>query len=529
LEFECRIHRAGDGAERWIWVRGAPQLDADGRVVRLAGVVADVTEAKSADAAREQAVTALAESEARIIEVERYARRHAESARRATDRAAARMAQLQQLTAALAATHDEADAARIIVAEVRQATGAATGSLMLRRPRETEGAQVERGPGGRFVHWLIGDGDLLDLVRQEGFRDGIEPPATHFTITTPIPTATCVRTGEPVFLDGQEEIVRTYPAMADVARQQPIHAVASIPLEVGGRVVGAMTYTFAEPRRFAREDRELFVALARQAAQALERTWLADAERRARHAAELALAEAEQANAAKSQFLAATSHELRTPLNAIGGYAQLMEMELYGPTTPEQRDALARVTRAQQQLLALINDILHFAKLEAGETLLDLADVPVHEVARQVEELLAPQLRQKGIAYDFSGACDPAIVAHADRDRLRQILVNLVGNAGKYTDAGGALWLSAASAGGQVCVDVRDTGRGIPAEKLEAIFEPFVQLHGSYTAQQGVGLGLAISRDLARRMGGDVTVRSEVGAGSWFTVVLPGAAAPEVR
>ena len=241
---------------------------------------------------------------------------------------------------------------------------------------------------------------------------------------------------------------------------------------------------------------------------------------RARLEIAAARAEAERANKAKSEFLAAMSHDLRTPLNSIGGYADLAAEGVYGPTSEAQRKAMARIRRASDHLLSLINDILGFAKVEAGRLSLQLADVSVKNAVAEAVAMVEPQAAKKGLALIARhGATE--IRAHADRERLTQILTNLLTNAVKFT-ATGSIAVEWQAGEKLVSVSVRDTGRGIPAEKLTAVFEPFVQAgRSAEEQQQGVGLGLAISRQLARAMGGDLTVESTVGEGSTFTLRLP--------
>jgi PAS domain S-box-containing protein len=249
----------------------------------------------------------------------------------------------------------------------------------------------------------------------------------------------------------------------------------------------------------------------------------------ARAEAERQRAAAEEANRAKSQFLSTMSHELRTPLNAIGGYVELIEMGLRGPVTDPQRVDLERIRRANQHLMSLISDILNFARLEAGRVELHLADVTLGDVVADLEPLIGPQLAAKELTFS-SEACAPGTpdaphAVRADPEKLRQVLLNLLSNAIKFTAAGGrvALTCETDAAAGVVHVRVADTGRGIPASQRRRIFEPFVQVDRHLTAasQQGVGLGLAISRDLARGMGGDLTLESEEGVGSTFTLTLP--------
>ena len=243
----------------------------------------------------------------------------------------------------------------------------------------------------------------------------------------------------------------------------------------------------------------------------------------ARAEAEAARADAEAANRAKGDFLAIMSHELRTPLNAIGGYAELMQMGIRGPLTPEQAEDLRRIQTSQRHLLGLINEVLNYAKLETGSVHYDLDDVPVREALAAAESLVAPQARAKGLALS-SDDCERTLAVRADPEKLRQILVNLLSNAVKFTAPGGRIEMTSGSGEHRVAIRIRDTGIGIAPDKLEAIFDPFVQVRSDLTRpHEGSGLGLAISRDLARGMGGDLFVESAPGAGSVFTLLLPAA------
>ena len=244
---------------------------------------------------------------------------------------------------------------------------------------------------------------------------------------------------------------------------------------------------------------------------------------------EQARTEAEAANRIKGDFLASMSHELRTPLNAIGGYVDLLDLGIHGPVTEPQRAALMRITANQKHLLTLINDILSYAKLEAGQVQFDLRPLAVAELLSNVEPLVAPLSEAKGIAYSVH-ECDLSIHLVGDEERVRQILLNLVTNAIKFTPSGGWVVLTCEADSDWVDIHVRDNGPGIPPEKQQTIFDPFTQVDRRLNSpQEGVGLGLAISRDLARGMGGELSVGSVPGEGSTFTLRLPATEQPRGR
>jgi PAS domain S-box-containing protein len=248
-------------------------------------------------------------------------------------------------------------------------------------------------------------------------------------------------------------------------------------------------------------------------------------ERRARQERELQLEQkriaAEASNKAKTEFLTAMSHELRTPLNAIIGYVDLLEAGVHGQLSDGQRETLLRVRRSSKLLLALINDVLNIARIEAGQVIYTVRTVRVADVLHDVDLLMAPQYKSAGIRLSIEA--DSALMMEADPERTQQILLNLLGNSLKFTPAGGSVSVRVRADDEFVYLDVADTGSGIAPEKQEVIFDPFVQIdrHRTSESLQGVGLGLSISRQLARGMDGDLTVASVQGAGSTFTVSLP--------
>jgi signal transduction histidine kinase len=305
------------------------------------------------------------------------------------------------------------------------------------------------------------------------------------------------------------------PANLDILRQLGIGSLLTVPLIARNRLLGAITFVSAERNlAFSKEDTELAEAVANRGALALDNAQVYD----------LALVlqrSAETANRAKTAFLGAMSHELRTPLNAIGGYIDLLDMGLRGPVTANQHADFARVKTNQQHLALLITEILNFVRVEGGRESYLISDVKACESIQRAIDLIEPLFGQKGLVFDGING-DDSIVARADPERVVQILINLFSNSIKFTAPGGRISASCAVTSDTVTIGVSDTGLGIAPEKHEAIFKPFIQLKESLADREsGVGLGLAISRDLARAMNGDLTVESAEGKGARFTLSLP--------
>jgi signal transduction histidine kinase len=299
----------------------------------------------------------------------------------------------------------------------------------------------------------------------------------------------------------------------DAATQSALENLARgpllvVPVHTNGQLAGALTFgRDAGAPPYDEADQRLASELAGFAA-------LAIAQRRA-------TAAAEESARAKSEFLTMMSHELRTPLNAIAGYAQLLEMGFRGPLNEGQKDAVDRILHGQRHLLELVDSVLTFSRLTSGRLVLDDADVSSAAVLATASDPVLGDFAEAGIDFRILRCAGDARV-QGDRDRTAQILRHLLTNATKFTPRGGSVTLACEADEGMVRFVVTDTGRGIPAEQQEAIFHPFVQAEKGHTrSADGSGLGLAIGRELAERMGGTLTVASEVGAGSRFVLSLP--------
>ncbi len=400
----------------------------------------------------------------------------AEAAQRAAELVATRARRLQALTAAFASAQTIDEVCEVAVTQIVAATGAITGIMVL----------------------LDETGETAGIVGNTGLPQSVASRYAEMHVSTDVgPTADALRSGEPVFVEGREGadgLFARYPTLHDRFVEVGAHMVASVPLRIGAHRFGAISFTFGVLPD-GQAHRHFLLALAQQASQALERARLLLAEQRARAAAE-------EANAAKMTFLAMMSHELRTPLNALGGFLELLLLELRGPITPTQRGDLERMRRSHSHLLNLINDVLNYAQIDTGHAQYDIRPVGVGGVLRRIEELVSVQCQAKAILCELR-IPDPQPVVMADEERLGQILLNLLSNAIKYTPRGGGLTVWTEQGDGEVCTRVRDTGIGVPADKLAAIFNPFMQVGRRLnTPGEGVGLGLAISRDLAIGMGG---------------------------
>ena len=452
-----------DGAYRWVAARAAPMLEPDGSVREWIGTHTDVDASKRAS-----------EERLRLFESERAARLAAERAM-ARLRAAWGVADAASAASSLdEMLHTLSDRLRVAL-QVDEATVlllTADGTHLLVRAS----VGLEREPGSDEP-----------IALGEGFSGQV------------------ALSREPIVVPDVSQTETASPFLREC-----LASLLGAPMHALGRLVGVIHVGSVAPREFTEEDVLLLQLVADRVAHAIDRARLLDAEREAR-------AEAELANRAKMEFLAMMSHELRTPLNAIAGYAELLEMGLRGPLNPQQIADVRSIHRNERHLLSLIDEVLTFAKIDAGRIRLELEHVRVGAALGSMSDLIAPQMEQKQIQYSLE-PCHASLAVVADVEKFQQIVLNLLSNAVKFTSDGGRITVSADVDPGdtqRVLVRVSDTGIGIPEDQLDAIFEPFVQVDSGHTrTTQGTGLGLAISRDLARAMGGDLVARSGKGAGA---------------
>ncbi len=405
------------------------------------------------------------------------------------------------------------------------------------------GAALElAGAAGAARDW----GDLLG--------DACVDRAPRLPLDRDHPLADAVRTGAPVFCASREVLAARYPAVAVAAARHGVHALAAVPARHLGRVHGAVALLFDRPRRLTAEDRATLRALAGRYARALAHARLyysehaaraeaeaaRAAEAEARREAERARESAERANRAKDDFLAVVSHELRTPLQAVIGFSELLDAGLAGPLTGAQREFVERIQAGGAQLLHLIEELLGFARTQAGQETVHVETFDAAATVAQVVAMAAPLAERKRLALRVDAPTHGVRFA-SDPFKVRQIVTNLVGNAVKFTARGEVAvqvegWdrdgrpPAPGAAAARLRVTVRDTGPGIPAEHREAVFAPFVQVAAPDTRTAGgTGLGLSVVRQLARLLGGEVRlVASEPGRGSVFEAELPCVArAPE--
>lgn len=362
----------------------------------------------------------------------------------------------------------------------------------------------------------------LDKLRREGAQ--LEPEALQTHLRASKAVLDELRTEITDLGDGEAKLVTERIAAAAVARRR--ESIANVVMAVIGLAGAAialwmLSTGIIRPLQTAATNAERLASGLPLMPPPVARDEIGQLAERL-HRASLLLAdraeEARSANRAKTEFLSRTSHELRTPLNVILGFAQLLETDLRG--TPAAAN-VAQVLGAGRHLLSLIDEMLDIARIESGEIVLRPQPVTLAPLLQEVQALVAPLAAQKDVTLELASAASLSV--QADRQRLRQVLLNLLTNAIKFNRPGGSVRLSAVVDGPRVRIDVADTGVGIAKEQIARLFSPFERLDAERLGVEGTGLGLAISHQLMKRMQGSIEVRSEVGQGSTFTLVLEGA------
>jgi PAS domain S-box-containing protein len=493
--FSLGDHRESD--ERWVLCTATPVVDERGAVVRVVSVFHDLTERVQRERSLESGARNLHQMTARLevtVERLRMERENALNARSDAEASLKRVVALQAMAAALAEANTAEEVANVVIERGMQALGGVSGALLA---FEAEGDSLELVraigvPAQKVARWTteraFERGRLAGILK----RDGL---------------STVTRTKDSV---SDDDIGHTASeTLQSLMGPDPLAMIAVTARE---RPIGLLAFSLPDRGALSSRDRDFVAALGRHCAQALDRTRLFAAERQAREAAELA-------SRAKSEFLAVVSHELRTPLNAILGYEELLETEVAGPMSDTQKHHLSRIRESTRHLLALIEQILSLSRTQTGKEDLRIESVDAIALARDTVALLAPQIQRKGLTLDLI-LPEGEVGLRTDPRKVRQILLNLLSNAVKFTETG-AVKLELTRGNGSCAFRVRDTGRGVDDLDRERIFEPFFQVPEDGMPTSGTGLGLPVARELARHLGGDVTVESRPGEGSTFTVQLP--------
>lgn len=442
---------------RWVHVSYVPDRDPDGAVRGVVAIVQDISERK-----REEA----------------------------------RTQRLQALIEALSQSLTEAQVARVIVCEGSAALGAMTGGV-----------------------WCLNStGDALDLIASDGHSPEEAAQWQHLPLGAALPVPEAARSVQGVYAERHEDVVRRYPVIAAARWTPGVEAIAALPMQLDGRVVGVLGLSWNRPQAFVEGERQFMQALARQCAQALDRARLYEAEQRAR-------LEAEAASRAKDHFLAALSHELRTPLTPV--LMALSDLEVRAPLSPELREEVAMMRRNIDLEVRLIDDLLDVSRVISGKMSLQLQPVRVHELLHAVLDIVHAEVADKNLELRcHADAADDCV--QADPARLQQVLWNLLKNSVKFTPAGGRIELRTRSEAGRFELQVIDTGAGIEPAVLPGIFNFFEQ-GGPHITRQfgGLGLGLAVSKAIVDALHGSLVAHSD-GAqrGCTMTLSLPTMATP---
>ncbi len=354
----------------------------------------------------------------------------------------------------------------------------------------------------------------LEVAHRDPLKKSLLQELQHSSLDpqTPHPVLEAFRTRKPILASTFGEESLTPLALSDrqaaIARELGVASLMVVPMVARDRALGAIALISSNPdRRFGDQDLALAQDIATRGALALDNARLYE--------------EARKANQTKTDFLAIVSHDLRTPLNAIMGYAELLLMGIPERVPDAASERLRRVQASAKHLLYLLDELLDFARLDSGKEKVHVQDVDLVDVAREVGVVMEPLVTRRGLQFDLAVPATP-LALQTDPDKLRQVLLNLVGNAVKYTERGLVRLEIREDPPRGAVIRVSDTGVGVAENHLTQIFEPFWQVDETQRLHEGgTGLGLSVVQRLVRLLGGEVSVESELGRGSTFTVVLP--------
>jgi PAS domain S-box-containing protein len=339
---------------------------------------------------------------------------------------------------------------------------------------------------------------------------------TRLSAATGSQSAYTLHVGEPVIVEDMATETR-FP-ISDQIRKAGVVSGVTVMIATGEQRIGVLSAFTHRRRSFTKDDVFFLQSVANVLTAAIVR-------QRAEESIRLAREQAETANRAKSEFLSRMSHELRTPLNAILGFTQLLELDA---PNPSQAESISHISRAGKHLLSLINEVLDIARIESGRLALSPEPINVCEFLTGVVELIRPVAQRYDVELHLEfGDREPDDYVQADQQRLKQVMLNLLSNAVKYNRPEGHVYITCQPVEtGRYRIDVRDTGRGIPATMLPRLFVPFERLGAESTDIEGTGIGLALSRGIVTALEGELTVQSTEGVGSTFSVTLPRTSAP---
>jgi signal transduction histidine kinase len=365
------------------------------------------------------------------------------------------------------------------------------------------------GAAAASVYQMNQAGDALTLVRSFGYPEELLVGFQQVPLTSNVPLAEAAKTGRPKFFKKREELDVSYPGL--LRDEANFASWAALPLQVEGRRLGTLGISFSEERDFDATECDFMVTMSRLCAQALERANLYEAAQQAR-------AEAESSRRTRENLLAVVSHDLRNPLSAIATTASLLAKSDPLREPPGRTNKFGNnILRAAQRMDRLIVDLLDLAKIESGRLVIEPQMHDVASIVKDSVEILAPVASGRGLALTLEPP-SPELRIFCDRERVLQILSNLIGNALKFTSDGGAITVSARDREGETRFSIADTGCGIASDQLPHIFDRYWQAKG---ARDGVGLGLSIAKGLVEAHGGRIWVESIVGEGTAFFFTLP--------